>query len=292
MALDPDRVHKPVRKLRKLLRNLPKQPSADEVHDLRTNARRLEAILLALSLDSRKNGRRLLKGLTPIRKNAGKVRDMDVLTGVAAGVHPNGEQECTVQLLEHLGAWRRQTAKKLHVAVTNHGPSTRKRLKQTSLEIARMLCEDGDKACDAVPARAHATASALTMESQLVIPARLTKKNLHPYRLKVKELHNLLRMADNSSDNDFVQALGRVKDAIGEWHDWEELLAIANDVLNHGTKCDLLRHLRKISSEKYEDAVSQAESMRKKYLRNSSGRTRGIEHPSEPAWSATASLAA
>ena len=63
MAVDANRAQKPARKLRKLLRKMPKLPTAEQVHDLRTDSRRLEATLQALSLDSGNNGRRILKQL-------------------------------------------------------------------------------------------------------------------------------------------------------------------------------------------------------------------------------------
>ena len=81
MAIDADRMHKPVRKLRKLLEKMGSQPAAKDVHDLRTSSRRLEASFQALSLDGGRNGRKVLKKVRKIRKRAGKVRDMDVLTG-------------------------------------------------------------------------------------------------------------------------------------------------------------------------------------------------------------------
>jgi hypothetical protein len=39
---------------------------------------------------------------------------MDVLTGVASFVRVDDEQDCKVQLLEHLGAKRRKHTRKLH----------------------------------------------------------------------------------------------------------------------------------------------------------------------------------
>ena len=56
-------------------------------------------MLHALHLDSNKNERGLLKALKPVRKKAGKVRDMDVLTGFASQLHTNRDHECLVRLL-------------------------------------------------------------------------------------------------------------------------------------------------------------------------------------------------
>ena len=93
MALDVDRLQKPVRQLRKFIKKMPRRPTPDQVHDLRTNTRRIEASMEALALDSKRQGQRLLKYLARVRKRAGKVRDMDVLTGFTSNVHPNGKEK-------------------------------------------------------------------------------------------------------------------------------------------------------------------------------------------------------
>lgn len=72
MSVDYDRIHKPIRKLRKLLKRFPKNPSFDEVHDLRSNIRRIEVILAALSLDSKATGGRLLKDLAGYESEAAR----------------------------------------------------------------------------------------------------------------------------------------------------------------------------------------------------------------------------
>src|SRR5690242_3274481 len=106
MGLDSEQVHKPVRKIRKLLKRLPKQPNPEQVHQLRTNFRRLEAVLASLSLDQKEH--RLLKQLGRLRRKAGGVRDMDVLIGYVPTVQADREQTCAVRLLEHLGGMRRR----------------------------------------------------------------------------------------------------------------------------------------------------------------------------------------
>jgi CHAD domain-containing protein len=102
MAIDANRIQKPFRKLRKLLRKNPKQPTPDQIHDLRTNARRLETTIHALSLDAERKGQRLLKGMARIRRRAGKVRNMDVLTGIASFVRVDDEQDCKFSYLSIL----------------------------------------------------------------------------------------------------------------------------------------------------------------------------------------------
>ena len=47
----------------------------------------------ALALDSNANERRLLRKLAKLRKRAGKVRDLDVLTAYVADLHVSGEEQ-------------------------------------------------------------------------------------------------------------------------------------------------------------------------------------------------------
>ena len=130
MALDFNRIQKPVRKLRKLLKKMPPRPSPEDIHDFRTQSRQLEANLKAFGLDSARIGGNILKPLSRLRKRAGKVRDMDVLTGYASAVpRQTGEQDCSVRLLEYLGAQRRKYAKKFHATSRKDGGKLRKRLK-------------------------------------------------------------------------------------------------------------------------------------------------------------------
>ncbi len=292
MAVNPDRVLKPTKKLRKLFKKVPKQFTPEQVHDLRTNTRRLEAVRSALSLDSQRKQKKLFKALARVRKRAGKVRDMDVLTDYASSVRVRGEESCRVQLIEHLGAERRDAAYKLHKAIAKGASRTRIRLRQTLKNLREALCVNGSSDCDSADAPAQATASALKLEFELFDPPRLTRNNLHPYRLKVKKLQNVLRISNSAENQDFVGALTRVKDVIGEWHDWEELLAVANDSLPH-RNCGLVRELRRISNKKFDQAIAEAENMRKKYLR--AGRNKNgsqSRRPSEAVRTATIALSA
>ena len=139
--------------------------------------------------------------------------------------------------------------------------------------------------------------SALTLLSDLTEPSRLRKSNLHEYRLKVKELRNLLQMAENADQQPFVGRLGQVKNAIGEWHDWEVLVATAEDALDHGRKCRLVENLRKTAAAKLGTALRLSERMRREDLRIAKRHAKNSSkinplQPAEQVWSATASLTA
>ena len=140
MGLDFVRIQKPARKLRKLLKKMPADPGPEDVHDFRTQSRQLEANLQAFRLDSGRVGRRILQPISRLRKRAGKVRDMDVLTGFASRVPAqDGEQECSIRLLEYLGARRDKYARKFHAAaaIAQSFASASKRASENSPGLKR-----------------------------------------------------------------------------------------------------------------------------------------------------------
>jgi len=267
MALDRNRLLKPAKKLRKLVSRIKSSPDPEEVHDLRTNTRRFEAMFAALSLEARGIDKAILKDLGRLRKRAGKVRDMDVLTGFASQLQPQGEESCSVQLLEYLGAQRKKKAARLCEEASDLRSRLRKELKRTTAVLTGLLRESGD-AASPDDAASDATAKAAKLAVRLGTPRRLSRGNLHPYRLRIKELQNVLRMASDSAHHRFIHDLGEVKDAIGEWHDYEELVSIAQDVLEHGPGCGLLAELKHTARKKYEVALSLVQRLRSAYLRS------------------------
>ena len=60
--------------------------------------------------------------------------------------------------------------------------------------------------------------------------------------------------------------MGKVKDAIGEWHDWVELLRIAKKVLDAEADGGNLKQLEKIVNERLESAVAAANQLRERYF--------------------------
>lgn len=86
----------------------------------------------------------------------------------------------------------------------------------------------------------------------------------------------------------FVEKLKQVKDAIGEWHDWQELFSIAGKVLDHGGNCRVLRELKSICVHKFQHALMVTNEMRKQYLNfRRDGEVRGKRLP-EPVLAAAA----
>ena len=261
MALDLGGIRKATRRVSEFARRNPKSPGSGDVHKLRTSIRHLKTALVALRLDSKRSVGSLLRGLRKVRRRAGRVRDMDVLTAKALTVDRSGEQDCLVRLLEHLGAERNKRARKLRQAIKKR----RRKLRRGLERVERSAGRTGkDKDAGAAP---DVAARALRLSSALSRPGRLGKDNLHEYRLRVKELRDVLRLSDRAADSALVKRLEAVKDAIGDWHDWVELTDIAADRLDHGASCELVRHLETIRDSRYRHALSLTRALIERHLR-------------------------
>src|SRR5438874_2703059 len=66
----------------------------------------------------------------------------------------------------------------------------------------------------------------IQLSLELKSPTRLNRSNLHPYRLKVKELRNLLQLSDQAGDPKFLEKLGEVKDTSGSMY--QRALSLTN----------------------------------------------------------------
>jgi CHAD domain-containing protein len=291
MPLDPKKLEKPLIKLQKLVRKMSRVPTQDEVHDIRTNTRRVEATLQALRLGRRRKGRRVLRAVTPMRKKAGDVRDMDVLTGFSARLASNGHDQCLVKLLEHLGDQRARGASKLRKTVAKRRRVASKRLKACASLIEKNF--DKNSASRQREWPVDATAAALRVAGELSTWRRLSASNLHLFRLKVKEMRNILQLS--GEDNELTERLAELKDQIGEWHDWTELDAIAKNVLSGCKSCKVIAEIEHIAKQKLETALKAAQQLRSKYFEAQGGRQKQNREKvtiKEPVLRATARLAA
>ena len=270
--MELDRAEKPLLQMRKLLKNLPDDPAPGQVHKLRTRARKIEAVAAALEHAGGKQAKRLLKSIKPVRKAAGNVRDMDVLTGDLLQMSQNGHgdalRKSLVRLVEHLGIVRRKNAGDLVDTVHRQRKPARRRLKEYAkllelvakgkrpapIEISPALgSEDGDGS------------PASRLMAELCHWPRLDAHNIHPFRLKVKELRYVLQLFP-SVDRGFADALAKVKDEIGDWHDWQQLRETAHQVLDAHNDKALLAQMDRTAGKKLAHALAGAHALRRRYL--------------------------
>jgi len=268
MPLAKSEIQTDFRKLRKSLQSAAKRLTPEDVHKLRTRARRVVSLADAQSLPALDKSN-LAKPLKRIRKKAGRVRDMDVLTEHLATMHSDEDLSCRTQLLQYLGEKRYRRADRLVQLLEDKGPKLRKELRRVAKDFARDTGRKSSKA--ARRANTKQSAQVLELTAGLSEPAHLNQSNLHPYRLKVKELRDALRMAGGTRDSRFAGVLGQCKDSIGEWHDWEALIAIAEKTLDHRPECPLIQELKQISKQKFDSALTIAEKLRTDYARSHAG---------------------
>jgi CHAD domain-containing protein len=148
-----------------------------------------------LHCELRRKDRRVLSPLARVRKRAGKVRDMDVLIQHATTLRSSGEDDCVLRLIEVLGTRRTKRVKKLAALMREVAPRVRSELKRGRRRIEEILDADADER----RAAADATADAVALTEQLAGPQRLNRATLHAYRRSVKQLRDVLQLAQGAT---------------------------------------------------------------------------------------------
>ena len=194
---------------------------------------------------------------------------MDVFTGNAMSIRlASTEQESMIELLHYLGAHRYKQAARLHHMLEKRGSRLAKGIKGLESRVRNRM--RAPQKSQKTPAVGEAVATTVELFAELKRPSRLNPHNLHAYRVKVKQLRDVVRLADRPVQPGLIECLGEVKDAIGDWHDWEELVSIALEAWG-GQSTSLFRKLKQTSARKYDHALSVALAMRRKFLRSKRG---------------------
>lgn len=264
-AVDRKQTLKPFRKVRTELKHLQVR-SPDAVHKFRTNLRRVEAALDATGLDSSRIGSRLLKNEKRFRQRAGKVRDRDVLIELTRSLKVNTARKGRSKLLQYLAQDRNDQAAKLKRLIRKRGQRLRKQLKAITSQIKKVF-DDGTHpgANDEVSAARRARVLELCLG--LSRYPSLGRANLHEFRLQTKCLRNILQMDRKARANGILlRALADLKDKAGEWHDWEELIAIAQRKTRKKDRASLLAELKRVADKKLKDALQSAKQLRSRHL--------------------------
>jgi CHAD domain-containing protein len=268
MAEELERARKAVRELSKTLKNLPKDPPPGEVHKLRTTTRRVEAIVSVLAQLEGKESRRLLKSIDPIRKAAGGVREMDVIIGNAQRLARYMAGDSLTRLVEQLRIARQQNALELGRVLGRRRARARENLKAYSRLICRAEAHaKGTASANGLPGYPnegiHSAAANVVRELGEWPP--LNAENIHPFRLKVKELRYILQLS-SGANSELGEALGNVQRRVGDWHDWHQLHQIASEILTPERDLALLERIDETTKRKFDQALANANSLRGRYL--------------------------
>jgi len=269
MADSPEQMREPFRKLRESLKHIEKNPPPEEVHKLRIQARRIESIASALVPDGGNKARRLIKPVKQLRRAAGGVRDMDVLINNALTLRDSSNGPSLAQLLEYLTSERAKNALKLLKTFDRESKLARKNLRKYS-RIVKSATEamngaagsSGSKEKKADPLRA----AVKELTAELAAWPQITVRNIHSFRLKVKELRYVMQ-ALKGADQKFTLALGAVKDQIGEWHDWQQLAEVAREAIPEPEHEALLAEIVSTARKRLRQARIVSNGMRETWLK-------------------------
>jgi CHAD domain-containing protein len=268
MSDSPEHLREPFRKLRESLKHIEKNPPPEDVHKLRIQARRIESIASALTPAGGHKARRLIKPVKQLRRAAGGVRDMDVLTGNALSLCDRVNRQSLARLVDYLRSARAENALKLLKTVDRESKLARKSLRKYSRLINSAPHSSNGAARSSSanhppPDPLYAAVGELIAE--LTVWPVITLRNIHEFRLKVKELRYVLQ-ALPESDKAFVDALSVVKDQIGEWHDWQQLALVAKQAIPEPEDEALLEEIKKTASKKLRQAKAVSNAMREGWL--------------------------
>ncbi len=269
MPIDRQRNQTLCRRLSRLLKQAADKPQAETVHQFRTAARRIEALLEALSPEPDKNQRKLLKLLSRLRRRAGKVRDMDVQMALLRGVKIGREGQRKERLLQVLSELRSKREKKLVSALDKDTVrEVRRRLEKAAQKLS-LFEEPPSMAGELDAAQPFDPVATALREFLRVARAQgaLRADNLHAYRLETKHVRYVAEMAgEDKTAQQIVAELKRMQDAIGEWHDWLELSERAQQALEPAPESPLMSALQNVSRAKFRDALSVCTDVRKNLL--------------------------
>lgn len=251
MTLLEKRIKKLSEGLSSVVVKLGNQVSPKAVHRLRTTIRRIESMIAYTHPNLGKKQQKALGDLAALRKRAGKIRDVDVqmsLLGAIANGSTAGDRRVLTDLLKRK---RGRQATRLGSAASKLQHSKFfARLDQVGQEAA---ASDAQKA-SATPleeARQQLSRLAAEFSSQQPIKPRL----LHEVRIRMKGIRYLAELGEESAEQQrFLEKMKSVQDALGDWHDWEELAKTTEKQFGDRANSPLLAEVRALFSAKYSAA--------------------------------------
>lgn len=225
--------------------------SAKRVHRLRTTIRRIDSLLNFVRPELNKKQRSALDELAALRKRAGKVRDIDVQIALLQEI-ANGSTAAdrrTVQ--ELLTEKRKQYAAKLAAKARAF---TRSRLFAQYKRISEAIVVDNN--VEANPLQ-DAEARISELRAHFDPSTKIKPGGLHALRIELKSIRYTAELSEAATERDqLLDRLKAVQDAIGSWHDWEQLTRAAKKRFRDRNSCPLLQEMRALLTARHSAALS------------------------------------
>jgi CHAD domain-containing protein len=233
------------RKVKKSLRSVRSSADEDAVHDLRTGLRRFEAL----------SSVPLPKKIKKLRKQAGRVRDYDVLRKLLDDLElANVDGNATLKLQQVLDEQRRQQARILTALADEVRVSKLKRWSSKHVD------DPGPK---------QGLKDVLFGFQQVVEDpdyANLGRHNLHNFRLDVKPLRYRAEMLDGQSAHSLARRLDALQSLIGDWHDRILLADFAEQILG-GDEGAVWQKVEQETDASYHDCIYEVLRQKKELAR-------------------------
>jgi CHAD domain-containing protein len=224
------------------------------VHRLRTNIRRIESLVSYANHQINKKEERTLEKITDLRKRAGRVRDLDVQTELLTALGNGSTAKDRKTLANLMEKKRAQQARRLESAIKKlHHEKFFDRLDR----IAEQAGLPPDSKNRPLAPLEEARAQLVKMADDFGSGQTIKPDRLHEIRVALKRIRYLAELAGQSAEQkEFIRELKSTQDAIGDWHDWQELTERAEKRFSDRASCALLREARTLLGARHSDAIS------------------------------------
>lgn len=254
MALLEKQIHGLTKDLAQVVSKLAKEVTPKSVHRLRTTIRRVESVVSYANPDLGKKLERSLERLEDLRRRAGKVRDIDVQVELLQKIGNGSTARDRKALTDLLEKRRMRQARRLNSALTRFADAKFfSRMERVAQRVGETPAGDNRPLAPLEEARLQVSRLAASVASHQSI----TPNRLHEARIQLKKIRYLAELAEESPErNAFLSELRAVQDAVGQWHDWEDLTRLAEKRFADRVNCALLRELRALFAAQEGEAVS------------------------------------
>ena len=291
MPVDQQRSYLLFQRLSRAIRRLSERPLPENVHHFRTTVRRIETLLDTLVEEPGRSQRKLLKRLGRLRRQAGKVRDLDVQLAALRSLKLGGEAARKARLMRELTEERAVRERKLLASFDEDTlRSLRKRLVRVSEDLPQVgTAESADGSGRNDRSAFDPVELALDRFAQVSREhGAPSESTLHEYRMACKRIRYIAEMAGKDPRAKAVIAhLKAMQDAIGSWHDWDVLTRRAEKLFEGEEAPPIVSALRNVNGAKLSEALRvSAESKRELLALGraiSASASRKPAHPARPA---------
>lgn len=232
------------KRLEEFSKGLPRSPSADVIHDLRVNARRLQTMskLLPGAIRRSPDSRKLDAALKSMMKATSIVRDLDTLMGTieSNGIPLPDRLLVSMRRRREVAMIRAET----YVQVVSGIRVPRVRASRFSdKKLQRRLEERIEK-------RSLATRGSL----KVVLQDESKVNELHALRLEVKKLRYLLELVDNEPPE--LSVLTGWQESLGKVHDLDVALGYLSERLKDASTEQRLAGLNQARHASFQEFVA------------------------------------